>query len=285
MNNIKYDGNDIDDIIDILNADSNVRETIEGTKKAIQLEEQQLERLEPHLRWYGPDGKQFTKEQYREMMRRQAAERIRQKSIGKQKIPTYKATFFDEVADVIKNHKAAIAGTLVAISITLAAIAPTLNANKKINDLSNKLGDEFVQMKYAEQQDGLFRKLNLTIAPDELVNNLGLTSNSHMRLYILSTVLQRSDFESVLRELGYNSLDNYVKKLGFEHGELRASEQYSIEYYEKLKNIIKNLNENPDKVDEYLEAYPELGLIFDPNNTFILSSGEIGSTRERGGRN
>ena len=148
--------------------------------------------------------------------------------------------------------------------------------------MSTDLGEEFEKNRYVQQQDGLLAKTKLTIEPSEFVNNLGLTPNSHMRLYILSTVIQDSDFENILQALGYRNKEDYFKKLGFEHSDgLRAGEKYNIEYEKKLKEIIKELNSNPDLVPSYLEKYPELRVIYDKNNTYLMG-GELYTTEEPG---
>ena len=85
-----------------------------------------------------------------------------------------------------------------------------------------------------------------------------------MRLYILSTVIQDSDFYTILKELGYRGFDDYVNKLGFSHTEdFRAGEHYSREYEEKLKDLITEVKKNQDLLPQYLEMYPELGFIYD----------------------
>lgn len=283
MSNTEYNGSDTDDIIHILDKDRQVKEIIEGTKKAIQFEEQQRERLEPHLGWFGPDGKPLTKEQYRKMMQQQAAERIRQKSIGKPKIPTNKATSIDKAMVFLDEYKVAIVGILAAAIIAVVSLGPSFKVIGQKNDLSKNLGEHFVQLKYCEQIDSLFKKFKLTISPRMFVNNLNLTADSDMRLYILSTILQQEDFDNILWELGFNSYDDYLRKLGFEHGKLRASEQYIIEYDEKLNNIIKTLNETPNKANEFFDKYPELRFIVDSNDTIMMGS-EIITTRNHGGR-
>lgn len=199
-------------------------------------------------------------------------------------VSSYKNNPIQEILETIKEYKGIIAGVLAASAIVLATYAPTLRANGQINELSNSLSDEFEKLNYGDQQNNLFRKFNLTIEPSEFVNNLGLTPNSHMRLYILSTVIQSSDFENILRELGYNGMENYVEKLGFRHNEnLRASEQYNIKYNEKLKKIIMELNKNPENMATYLEEYPELRFIYDSNNT-ILVNGQMYTTESTDGR-
>lgn len=283
MSKTEYNGSDTDNILRILDEVSKVEETIKGTNNAIKSEEQQLERLKPHLGWSGPNGKPLTEEQYRKMMREQVAERIRQKSIGKPKIPTNKATFIDKAMNFLDEYKFAITGALAAAILTVVALGPSIKVSSQKNDLSKNLGEHFVQLKYCEQTDGLFKKFKLTISPRMFVNNLNLTADNDMRLYILSTVLRQEDFDNILWELGFNSQEDYLRRLGFKHGELRASEQYSNEYEEKLKNIIKNLNENPDNANEFFDKYPELRFIVDSNNT-IMIDGEIITTRNHGGR-
>ena len=284
MSNTEYNGSDTDDIIHILDKDRQVKEIIEGTKKAIQSEEQQHERLKPHLGWYNVDGRPMTIEEYQRMLQQQTAKKIRQKSIGKPPISTEEITIIDKTIEFIKEYKVAIAGLLAAAAIVAFTWGPTLKANGQINDLSNKISDKLTKMKLGEQQKGLFSKFNLTVSPSELIDKWELNSDSHMRIYILSTILNQSDFEKVLNTLGYKNQDSYVKELGFKHNERRAIENYHTEYEEKLKDIVMHLNKNPQEVDEYLKKYPELGLILDPSNTFILQNGDYGSTRENGGR-
>lgn len=276
----------IDDIDYTLNllaqkriTDRKIDETIKGTEEAITRLEQ--EEAKPYLGWYGSDGKPLTEEQYRKMMD------MFHKSTIKSEILTTKATFIDKATKFINKNKATIAGTLAAATLAITTLGatwgPSLKANKQMNDLSDNFGEELVEMNYCKQQDNIFSDFELTISPNRFVNNLGLTADSHMRLYILSTVLQQTDFERILWELGYNNLDNYVKKLGFEHGDLRAGENYQIEYEKKLKNLIMDLNKNPEKIDEYLDIYPELGFIYDPDNTILTAEG-IGTTRTHRGR-
>lgn len=283
MSNNKYNVNDIDAIFKVLDENDKIREVIEGTERAIRLEDKRIEQMNPHLGWYTLDGKPFTKEQYRELMRTQTAERTREKSVGKPEIYINKAELVDKTMEFFKKYKIAIAGTLAAVTIATIKLGPPLKANSQISDLSNKMSEELIEMNYCKQRDNIFSQLHLSIAPDKLINNLNLTSNSHMRLYILSTVLHTTDFENILKELGYNSLLDYVKKLGFEYGYRTAIENYQIEYDAKLQELIQNLNKNPENIDEYLEIYPELGFIYEPNNT-ILTANAIYTTKGNGRR-
>ena len=284
MSNIKYDGTETDHILSILNQESIVRDVLNGTNNAINQENTKLDNQHPNRGWYNVDGRPMTIKEYQRMMQLQTAKKIRQKSIGKPPISTEEITIIDKTIEFIKEYKVAIAGLLATATILAFTLGPTLKANGQINDLSNKISDKLTKMKLGEQQKGLFSKFNLTVSPSELIDKWELNSDSHMRIYILSTILNQSDFEKVLNTLGYKNQDSYVKKLGFEHNERRAIENYHTEYEEKLKDIVMHLNKNPQEVDEYLKKYPELGLVLDPSNTFILQNGDYGSTRENGGR-
>lgn len=274
---------DIDYTLNLLNqkriTDRKIEETIKGTEEAIT----RLERAEanPYLGWYGPDGKPLTKEQYRKMMD------MVHKSTIKSEIPTTKATFINKTIKFINKNKADIAGILATALLVIttlgATLGPALKINKQKEDLSKNLGEHFTQLKYCEQTDGLFKKFKLTISPRIFVNKLNLTADSDMRLYILSIVLRQEDFDNILWELGFNNQEDYLRRLGFEHGELRAGEQYSNEYDKKLNNIIKTINENPDKATKYFDECPELRFIVDSDNT-IMIDGEIITTRNHGGR-
>lgn len=196
---------------------------------------------------------------------------VMSKSLGKPKISPKLARAAEEVKDTIREHKVATALVAAALILFLTFTGPTLKANSQVSNLQDQLGEEFEKNNYTEKQNTLFSKTKLTIEPEKFINNLGLTSESHTRLYILSTVIQDSDFENILQALGYRSKEDYLKKLGFEHNELRASEQYDREYGKKLQEMIKELNNNPELVPSYLEKYPELKLIYGKNSTYLIN--------------
>lgn len=188
----------------------------------------------------------------------------------------------EEILDMIKKNP--IATTLIASAAALGILIslPTLKTNSQINDLTNKLGDNLEKGKYVQQQDSIFKKYKLNIEPSDFIEGMKLTPNSHMRLYILSTVIQDSDFDNILRALGYNGIEDYVKDLGYRHNDdYRASEQYSMEYEDKLRDLIKELNKHPELVSTYLDEYPELRFIYDRDNTYLID-GVIGTTRDDG---
>lgn len=206
------------------------------------------------------------------------------KSMVKNKISRKTTKFIKEsqsVIDDIKKHKIITALITAALTACLIISAPTIKARVQINELNDDLSEEFEKNKYVQQQDGLFAKTKLTIEPSEFINNLNLTPNDHMRLYIISTVIQDSDFEDILQALGYRDKENYLKKLGFEHNDFRASEQYSMEYDKKLEEMIKKMNSNPDLIPSCLEIYPELSLIYQENNTYLIN-GQLYTTKESG---
>ena len=188
----------------------------------------------------------------------------------------------DEILDMIRKNP--IATTLIASAAALGILIslPTLKTNSQVNYLTNKLGDNLEKGKYVQQQDGIFKKYKLNIEPTDFIESMKLTSNSHMRLYILSTVIQDSDFNNILRALGYNGIEDYVKDLGYRHNDdYRASEQYNMEYEDKLRDLIKELNKHPEYISTYLDEYPELGFIYDRDNTYLID-GIIGTTRDNG---
>jgi hypothetical protein len=283
MSNIEYDGQNIDDIIRILNDTHKQDTVIKGTQQAIKQEEEELDKRHPNRGWYNADGTPMSKQEYQNMLQLQTAKKIIKKSIRKPPISTRIITQANKTMEFINKNKLVITGILATLVLVTASLKPFFKANGQISDLSNKLGNELQKMKYGEKQDGLFQNFRLTIEPNKLVDNLGLNPNDHIRLYILSTVLNQTDFESVLQELGFNNSNEYAIKLGFEHNERRAIENYQISSEEMLQELIMNLNKNPEKVEEYLEKYPELGFIYDPNKTF-LTAGGIASTRTPGGR-
>lgn len=285
----KYYGTDTDEILDIINrakyTENTFRETANRVEAAIAYEEERLDRQFPNRGWYNIDGSPMTMEQYNKMMK--YTEKIKSKSITEAEVSVNKANFFDKAMKIINKNKAVIAGTLATVAIAISTIGPvfgpSLKANIQMTDLSDNFGEKLVKLNYCKQRDNMFSDFKLTISPNKFVNNLGLTADSHMRLYILSTMINDADFESILWELGYNNLESYVKKMGFEHGDFRAVGNYKNEYETKLKGLIMDINKNPEKINEYLEKYPELGFIYDPNNTILTSEGII-TTRARGGR-
>lgn len=191
---------------------------------------------------------------------------IKGKTIRRPKTPTRNATFIsplDEIKEMLKQHP--IVSTLAAIAFTAGIIIsiPNIKTTSQMNKLTTSYSAQLEDFNYGEKQ-GMFSKIKLTIEPSDFIKNSNLTPNSHMRLYILSTVIQDSDFYTILKELGYRGFDDYVNKLGFRHTEdFRAGEHYSREYEEKLKDLITEVKKNQDLLPQYLEMYPELGFIYD----------------------
>lgn len=276
MSNINNNPNeDIDTILDVLNNAKIAKEDEETAKrigaevqmalydrryKALQQKRQTQQQTKPKI-----------VEPAKSIKRPRTSRRLEQVKNG-----------IDEILDMIRKNP--IATTLIA-SVTALGILmslPTLKTNSQINDLTNKLGKNLEKGKYVQQQDGIFKKYKLNIEPSDFIESMKLTSNSHMRLYILSTVIQDSDFNNILRALGYNGIEDYVKKLGYRHNDdYRASEQYNMEYEDKLRDLIKKLNKHPEFISTYLDEYPELGFIYDRDNTYLVN-GQIGTTRDNG---
>ena len=188
------------------------------------------------------------------------------KSIRNPITPVRKAricSVVDEILEEIKKHP--IGATLVASALVLGLLVsiPYIKTTSQMNKLTTSYSAQLEDFNYGEKQ-GMFSKIKLTIEPSDFIKNSNLTPNSHMRLYILSTVIQDSDFYTILKELGYRGFDDYVNKLGFSHTEdFRAGEHYSREYEEKLKDLITEVKKNQDLLPQYLEMYPELGFIYD----------------------
>lgn len=278
MSNINNNPNeDIDTILDVLNNAKIAKEDEETAKrigaevqmalydrryKALQQNNQQQQQHHPKPKIVEPA---------KSIKRPRTSRRLEQLKDG-----------IEEILDMIRKNP--IATTLIASAAALGILIslPTLKTNSQINDLTNKLGDNLEKGKYVQQQDGIFKKYKLNIEPNDFIESMKLTSNSHMRLYIISTVIQDSDFDNILRTLGYNGIEDYVKDLGYRHNDdYRASEQYNMEYEDKLRDLIKELNKHPELVSTYLDEYPELRLIYDRDNTYLID-GVIGTTRDNG---
>ena len=188
------------------------------------------------------------------------------KSIRNPITPVRKAiicSVVDEILEEIKKHP--IFTTLVASALALGLLVsiPNIKTTSQINELTTSYSAQLEESNLGES-NGIFSKIKLTISPSEFVESRKLTSSSHMRLYILSTVIQDSDFNAILKELGYRGFDDYINKLGFRHTEdFRAGEHYSREREKNLEDLIKEINKNRDLLPQYLEMYPELGFIYD----------------------
>lgn len=275
MSNINNNPNeDIDTILKVLNNDKIAKEDEETAKRIgaqvqMALYDRRYEALQQNNQQQHP--RPIIVEPAKSIKRPRTSRKLEQVKNG-----------IDEILDMIRKNP--IATTLIASTAALGILIslPTLKTNSQINDLTNKLGKNLEKGKYVQQQDGIFKKYKLNIEPSDFIESMKLTSNSHMRLYILSTVIQDSDFDNILRALGYNGIEDYVKDLGYRHNDdYRASEQYNMEYEDKLHDLIKELNKHPELVSTYLDEYPELGFIYDRENTYLID-GVIGTTRDNG---
>lgn len=282
----------IDAIFDVMSKgekDKFTEQIIQGTNKAI-------EEKYPHLGWINPKtGAQLTEAEYIDMINRSKLpstaihnqyhnkkETMKNKTIGRPPVSMQKVRLIDGVNDFVKENTKAIASVLLAVSMTATLMVPRLKVSTQINNMETGLSDNLTGRNYVQQQDGMFSRLKLNIEPSKFVDDLGLTSTSHMRLYILSTVIQPSDFTNILKELGYRSKEDYVTRLGYEHNEqLRAGEQYDIDYEQKLKDLVTELNKNPEKLNEYLNKYPELGFIY--GDSYLVNN-QIYTINEEKGR-
>ena len=279
------DYNDIDAVLSFANDAHNQRMQEEAEKQRLEEEKKNLRKKAREDEIFRMAERAIKEEIWRNSPPKivDKPNQVMSKSLGKPKISLKLARTVEEIKDTIRDHKIATALVAAALILFLAVSGPTLKANSQVSNLQDQLGEEFEKNNYTEKQNTLFSKTKLTIEPEKFINNLGLTSESHTRLYILSTVIQDSDFENILQALGYRNKEDYLKKLGFEHNELRASEQYDREYEKKLQEMIKELNNNPELVPSYLEKYPELRLIYEKNNTYLID-GKLYTTEEELGR-
>ena len=267
------DYNDIDAVLSFANDAHNQRMQKEAERQRLEEKEKKMRKKAHEDKIFGMAERAIKEEIWRNSPPKivDKPNQVMSKSLGKPKISPKLARAAEEVKDTIREHKVATALVAAALILFLTFTGPTLKANSQVSNLQDQLGEEFEKNNYTEKQNTLFSKTKLTIEPEKFINNLGLTSESHTRLYILSTVIQDSDFENILQALGYRSKEDYLKKLGFEHNELRASEQYDREYEKKLQEMIKELINIPELVPSYLEKYPELKLIYEKDSTYLIN--------------
>jgi len=206
------------------------------------------------------------------------------KSIRRPKVPQY---IIKDVTDSIEflkeNRKKIIAATLV-LFVLSTPLRNSAKVNGQISDMTKGISNSLKDNDLAEK-NGLLQRITLTVSPKEIVENLNISSTNHIRLYILSLSLSESDFNSILKELGYSGFNNYLNKLGYRKTETSTqAEQYKIEYSEKLREIINELNRNPDLRQEYLSKYPELKFIYNDENSYITESGNVFMVEQNAGR-
>lgn len=215
-----------------------------------------------------------TQEQKEKMRKRQQriknAQQSMSKSLHKPLIPQYVIQDISKAIEFLKEHKKeAIATTL----LTIALLTPTFKSakiNSQINDISQGISTTLTDRDLAEKK-GLLQQLVLTGSPEKIVDLLNISPHNHTRLYILSLSLSNNDFEKVLKELGYSGINNYLNTLGYIPTESTPQyEKYRQEYDAKLKDILSELNKNPDLRQEYLAKYPELNFIYGNDFTYII---------------
>lgn len=203
------------------------------------------------------------------------------KSLRRPPISQRLIKFIDEV----KEYKKEVIATVLVTAVLLVPLAKEVKTNIKFNNIIDNIKNSLQESNLAKiAQSG--RTLTLTESPSAFIERLGISKNDNIRLYLLSLSISENDFDNILRHLGYHSgYSGYLNQLGYyTDSHSSASELYNKDYNEKFEKIIKDLNDNPEKYDSYIQKYPELQFIYSDQNIYVTENAEIFMLNDSSGR-